>query len=138
MERVIKYKCVYCGNLFDSKDVCQEHETRHKKIDRANQMLDNGCTLKEIQDECNIWYKLPEHLENVTKHNCFIVSHWQGCVRPAYQITDINFKGSVWLHGCGSYCWGSYGKYVGLHSIELINPRPEEELFIAKNMTGVR
>ena len=52
-------------------------------------MLDNGCTLQEIQDSCNIWYSVPEHLKNVNKDNCFTISWWQCCDKPAYQIKYI-------------------------------------------------
>lgn len=131
MKKVIKYKCDHCGELFDSEDRCLQHEDRHEKIYKANQMLEDGHTLKEIQDECNIWRKVPEHLENVTKDNCFVVNYWQCCDKPAYQITSINMYGNVRLWGCGSWD-GYFGDEVGLNFRYLKNPHPKEELFVDK------
>lgn len=131
MKQVIKYKCDHCGDLFDSEKECLEHEDRHERIYKANKMLQEGYTLKEIQDECNIWYVVPKRLENVNTDNCFIVSHWQCCNKPAYRIDIINMDGSVRLWGCGSWS-GYYGCDVHLSSNALIDPRPKEELFIDK------
>ena len=55
MEKVIKYKCSECGKLFDTPDDALACETRHKRIERANVMLRHGYTLKQINDECEIW-----------------------------------------------------------------------------------
>lgn len=54
MEKVIRYKFSDRGDLFDSEEKCLEHEDRHKRINKANEMLNNGNTLQEIQDACNI------------------------------------------------------------------------------------
>lgn len=129
MKKVIKYKCEYCGELFDTEKQCLEHEDRHDRVLHANQMLQDGCTLKQIQDECNIWYKLPEYLEDVTTENCFVVSHWQCCDKPAYRIDYINMDGRVRLWGCGSWD-GYYGNEVGLDYMYLKKPRPKEDLFV--------
>lgn len=131
MEKVIKYRCAYCGDLFDSEERCLEHEDRHKRIYRANKMLKDGYTLKEIQDECNIWYKVQEYLENVNTENCFVVSHWQCCDKPAYQIEYIHMDGRVRLWGCGSWM-GYYGNDVNLNYLCLKTPYPKEELFVDK------
>ena len=131
MKRVIKYRCDYCGDLFDYEDTCLKHEERHERIYKANQMLEDGHTLKEIQDECNIWHEVPEYLENVTTDNCFIISHWQCCDKPAYQITAIRMDGRVQLWGCGSWS-GYYGNEAKLDWLYLKNPHPKEELFIDK------
>lgn len=131
MEQVIRYKCKYCGSLFCTEELCLEHEDRHKRIDKANQMLSKGCTLKEIQDECNIWYEVPKYLENVNKDNCFQISYLQCCDKPAYQITDIRMDGMIRLWGCGSWS-GYYGENMRLTSDNLIDPRPKEELFVDK------
>ena len=61
-------------------------------------MLKEGCTLKQINDECKIWNSVPEHLENVNKDNCFKISYWQCCDKPAYQIVQIYFDGKVNVH----------------------------------------
>ena len=129
MKQVIKYQCEYCGELFNTEASCFEHEDKHEKINRANQMLKNGCSIKEIQNKCNIWYSIPEHLESVNTYNCFVVSHWQCCNKPAYRIVNINIDGSVQLWGCGSWN-GYYGGDVRLNSLCLKNPHPKEELFI--------
>ena len=135
MKKVIKYKCDYCGELFDGEQQCLEHEDRHRSINKANKMLKDGYTLKEIQNECNIWYKVPEYLENVTTDNCFTVEYWQCCHRPAYRIDYIYMNGRVRLWGCG--CWdGYYGNEVGLDFRYLKNPRPKEELFVYKDISA--
>lgn len=131
MKKVIKYKCDCCGDLFDSEEACLEHEDRHERIYKANRMLRDGCTLKEIQDECNIWYSVPDYLESVTTDNCFVVKHWQCCDKPAYKIDTIYMDGRVRLWGCGSWS-GYYGDYVSLSFLCLGDPRPKEELFIDK------
>lgn len=134
MKKVIKYKCDYCSDLFCTEELCLEHEDRHRRTNKANQMLDEGYTLKQIQDECNIWYEVPQHLENVNKDNCFIISWWQCCDKPAYRIVRINMNGEIRVWGCGSWT-GYYGNYVRLTSRELKNPRPKEELFVDKRYT---
>lgn len=131
MKQVIKYQCDHCGDLFNTMEMCIEHEDRHDRINRANQMLKDGHTLIDIQYECNIWYSVPQYLMNVTKDNCFVVSHWQCCDRPAYSIVDIDMSGRVKLWGCGSWD-GYYGQKVTLDSSCLYNPRPKEELFVDK------
>lgn len=75
MQKVVRYQCDACGELFYTEEECVKHEEKHKRIEKANQMLKKGCTLKEIQGECQIWYKLPEYLENVTQDVGFIISH---------------------------------------------------------------
>ena len=95
MEKVIKYKCDECGELFDTPEMALAHEIRHERIEKANEMLNEGCTLKQINDECEIWAYVPEHLENINKDNCFKISYWQCCDKPAYQIIRIYFDGYV-------------------------------------------
>lgn len=129
MEIVTKYKCDYCGTLLNNESDCIKHEERHKAIDLANDLLSDYKTLEEINDKTHIWEEVPEHLKNVTKDNCFIVSYWQCCNKPAYQITSIDFDGGIRLWGCGSWS-GYYGQELYLHDTDLLNPRPKEELFI--------
>ncbi len=135
MKKIVKYRCDYCGDLFDSEEYCLEHEDRHIRIDRANQMLKNGHTLKEIQAECKIWYDLPNYLESVNQDNCFTVSYWQCCSKPAYRITYIDIDGRVRLWGCGSWS-GYYGSFVGLNSPYLKTPHPKEDLFVDKRYSS--
>ena len=73
MEKVIRYKCDYCGELFGSEEWCLEHEKAHKRSEKANEMLDEGKTLEGINNECHLWPEVPKHLKNVTKDNCFVI-----------------------------------------------------------------
>lgn len=129
LEKIIKYKCSECGELFDTEEMALEHEERHKNIDKANEMLIDGYTLKQINDECKIWDCVPVYLENVNKDNCFTIRHWQCCEKPAYQIVHIFFDGRVNARGYGSSD-GYYGNRISLNNRDLNNPRPKEELFI--------
>lgn len=137
MEKVIKYKCSDCGELFDSEEGCLEHEDRHERINKANEMLNDGHTLQEIQDACDIWYSIPEHLKNVNKDNCFVISWWQCCDKPAYRIDYIYMDGNVRVWGCGSWD-GYYGNPVSLNSNDLKNPHSKDELFVDKRYTERR
>ena len=103
MEKVIKYKCSECGGLFDTPEEALAHEIRHERIEKANEMLNEGYTLKQINNKCEIWAYVPEHLENINKDNCFKISYWQCCDKPAYQIIRICFDGDVTVGGCGSW-----------------------------------
>lgn len=134
VEKVIRYKCSDCGELFKSEEKCLEHEDRHERINKANEMLDSGHTLQEIQDACNIWYTVPEHLKNVNKDNCFTISWWQCCDKPAYRIDYIYMDGTVRVWGCGSWN-GYYGNPVSLNSSDLKNPHSKDELFVDKRYT---
>jgi len=76
-----------------------------------------------------------EHLENINKDNCFKISYWQCCDKPAYRITRICFDGRVDVRGCGSWS-GYYGDHLKLSSTDLMNPRPKEELFVDSRYTS--
>ena len=105
------------------------YERRPERIEKANEMLNEGYTLKQINDECEIWAYVPEYLENINKDNCFRISYWQCCDKPAYQIIRIYFDGYVNVRGCGSWSW-YYGNRLRIDSHDLKNPRPKEELFV--------
>lgn len=135
MEKVIKYRCSECGELFDTPEKTLAHEIRHERIEKANEMLDEGYTLKQINDECEIWDSVPKHLENVNTDNCFKISYWQCCDKPAYRIIHIFFDGEVNVRGCGSWS-GYYGDHLELSSRDLMNPRPKKELFIDGRYTS--
>lgn len=136
MEKVIKYKCSECGELFDTPEKALAHEIRHERIEKANKMLDKGYTLKQINDECEIWAYVPEYLENINKDNCFKISYWQCCDKPAYQIVCICFDGEVIARGCGSWS-GYYSDRLILYSRDLKDPRPKEELFVDSRYKNV-
>ena len=125
------YKCEECGDLFKTEENCAEHEDRHKRTDKANEMLKKGYTLEEIQKACKLWLYVPLHLKNVNAHNCFTIKYLQGCNKPAYRIDCIYIDGEVRLWGCGSWN-GYYGQKLALDSTELLEPHPKEELFIDK------
>ena len=135
MEKVIKYKCSECGELFDIPENALACEVRHKRIEKANDMLNEGYTLKQINDKCKIWGSVPEYLENVNKDNCFKISYWQCCDEPAYQIVGIYFDGKVNVRGCGSWN-GYYGSPLRLDSRDLKDSRPKEELFVDSRYTN--
>lgn len=135
MEKVIKYRCSECGELFDTPEKALAHEIRHERIEKANDMLNEGYTLKQINDECEIWESVPEHLENVNKDNCFKISYWQCCDKPAYQIVYIYFDGTVNVRGCGSWN-GYYGNPLRLDSRDLKDLRSKEELFVDSRYTN--
>lgn len=136
MEKVTRYKCDYCGKLFSSEELCLEHEESHRRSEKANEMLDAGKTLEEINNECHLWSEVPEYLKNVTKDNCFVISYWQCCDKPAYRIVSITHKGRLRLHGCGSWL-GGYGDELGINDNNLKNPRPKEELFVDPRHKGL-
>ena len=82
MEVVTRYRCEYCGKLFDGEKECLRHEERHRKINKANEMLNGGFTLKEINDECEIWTKEIGHWVN---------NVWYGGI-PEYLLNIIVLK----------------------------------------------
>lgn len=129
MEKVIRYKCEHCGDLFYNEEECIKHEERHKDIQLANEMLRDRKTLGEINNKFSIWDNLPDKLTTVTKDSCFAIPHWQCCEKPAYKITGIEFGGKLSLFGCGSWN-GYYGNSVSVNSTNLLDPRPAEEWFI--------
>ena len=106
MEKVIRYMCDYCGELFSLEELCFGHEESHRKSEKANEMLSGGKTLEKINNECHLWSEIPDYLKNVTKENCFVIRHLQCCNKPAYRIVSITHKGRLRLWGCGS--WNGY------------------------------
>lgn len=135
MEKVIMFKCDFCSEKFYEEKYCEEHEAKHVRTNKANQMLENGVTLGKINEELNLWPgdKFPTYLTNVTKDNCFKISYLQCCEHPAYRIVSINsdYDHSLALHGIGSWS-GPYGHDFTIDSHSLKDPRPAEELFVDK------
>jgi hypothetical protein len=71
--------------------------------------------------------RLTDEQKNITKDNCFIVSHWQCCEKPAYRITSIQDGGWLKLWGRGSWM----GEYGGTVSVDkLPKSYPKENLFV--------
>lgn len=128
IEKIIKYRCLKCGEFFNVEEECINHIDRHERINKANRMLDNRHTLQEIQNECNIWDSVPEHLQDVNKDNCFVILCWQCCDKPAYRIIHIEMDGRVRVQGCGN---GYYGESLKLDSRKLRDVHNKEELFVS-------
>ena len=129
MKKVEIYKCDYCGEIFNTAEEIAKHEQRHRDIDNANKMFQKGATLEQINQRCYIWGKVPDHLKEATKDNCFVISYWQCCNEPAYTIREIEMDGRLRVFGCGSWS-GYYGGSVRIDSADLKNIHQPEELFI--------
>ena len=129
MKEVVMYECEICGQTFYNKESCLKHEEKEKISITANQMLQAGKTLGEINTECQIWCELPIYLEDVTQDNCFKVSYWQCCEKPAYQVKEISLNGDLYLEGIGSWT-GYYGGYVRINDGHLKHPYAKEELYV--------
>ena len=129
MKIVTRYKCDHCGDTFSTEEECLRHEDKHVRIDKANKMLKEGKTLEEINNECNIWYSVPDYLLNITTDNCFTIQYLQCCSKPAYRIKYINMTGALSVWGCGSWD-GYYGNDYWINDNVFRNPRPAEELFV--------
>lgn len=129
MEKVLRFRCSECGDLFNTEELCIRHEKLHQKINKANEMLNKKCTLGEIQNECNIWKELPHYLQDVNIDNCFVISYLQCCSKPAYQIVRINMDRTLQLFGVGSYD-GSITKSFFIDDANLRDPRENNELYV--------
>lgn len=126
MKEAIMYKCDECGKSFDKERLALECEFNHAKERLANQCLRDGFNLDFINWICGFGWKLSEEMKKVTKDNCFIISHWQCCDKPAYRITNINHHGDVYLWGNASWS-GGYGNWQGIKDLK--KPYPKEDLY---------
>lgn len=129
-----KYACPYCEKDYSILSAAEYCRNDCYKAQEGNKLLESGATLKEINDKFNIWIELPEYLHNVTKDNCFVISHWQCCDYPAYKIISIKSGGKLFLWGKGSWSSG-YGCDLNTSDYNLKNPRPKEELYIYESIT---
>jgi len=127
MEELTAYKCKVCGELYTKKSNCLECEFKHAKEKLANALLEEGSTLWMINYTCGFGWELKEEHRDVTKDNCFIISHWQCCEKPAYRITRIDDRGNLTLNGKGSWS-GYYGDVIRYN--RLPKPYPKEDLFV--------
>ena len=132
MEKVTVYTCSYCGEYFYFPEDCLKHEQRHKNFNDANKMFKSGSTLGKINQKYSLWDNLPEYLENVTKDNCFKISYWQCCKKPAYQIKRICFDGELCIDGIASWS-GYYESYLSINDNHLKEVYSPEELYIYQN-----
>lgn len=124
---VVSYKCNWCGKLHKSEVDADKCAFEHARYNLANSMLEAGNSLYLINYHCGFGWKLTEEQKDITKDNCFIVSHWQLCKKPAYRINQIDVNGKLKLWGKGGWA-GYYGNWVRLG--ELGKPYPKEDLFI--------
>ena len=89
-KEVLSYECNWCGKLYDNKLDADECAFIHAKTNYANSLLDSGRTLRSINYLCGFRWKLTQEQEEITNENCFVISHWQCCEKPAYQIGQIS------------------------------------------------
>ena len=124
---VVSYKCNWCGELHKTETDAAECAFDHARVNLANSLLRNGCYLDTIEYHCKFGWKLTEEQKTISKENCFIVSHWQCCKKPAYRIVEIDKHGNLRLWGKGSWD-GYYGNFISID--RLPEPHPKEEFFI--------
>ena len=129
IKKVESYRCKWCGELFDTEQGARECAFNHAKYELANAMLRNGRELRDIEYYCHFGWKLTKEQETITNKNCFKMSYWQCCEKPAYQIVEIDNRGNLRLFGRGGWT-GGYGNMVNFD--KLPKPYSEEELFIYK------
>ena len=126
-EEVKSYKCKWCGELHNFKTNADLCAFNHAKYNYANSLLEKGYGLKYINSECNFRWDLTKEQENITKDECFIVSHWQCCEKPAYTIREISENGCLRLGGVGG--WGGYyGNWIEIDRLPKANPK--EKLYV--------
>lgn len=126
------FVCERCGEAFSYESYALQCEEIHEKERLANELLNAGETLEVINDACGFNWKLRDDLKATTKDNCFVISYWQCCDKPAYRITSINGYGTLCLYGCGSWS-GYYGNEVDISRLPLAHTK--EELFVDKRYT---
>jgi len=127
MEAIEAYKCKICGEIHNQKRNAYECEFKHAQLDYANCLLDDGFTLGYINRVCGFRWSLTTEQEEVTTDNCFIISHWQCCEKPAYRVIGITNNSYIRLWGRGGW-QGYYGDEI--RPEKLTKAYPKEELFI--------
>ena len=127
MEIIEAYKCKTCGQIYNRERDAYECEFKHSQLAYANCLLKAGYNLEHINYCCGFRWNLTSEQKEITQDNCFIVSHWQCCEKPAYRITGIEKGGYLHVWGCGSWS-GYYGGSIKPE--KLSKPYPKEELFI--------
>lgn len=127
IEEVQSYKCKWCGTLFKDEISARQCAFEHAQTQLANTLLEKGYPLYLIEHNCKFGWKLTDQQKDITKDNCFIVSHWQCCEKPAYRIVSIENGGYLRLWGKG----GWHGYYGNVTSVDkLPKPYPKEDLFV--------
>ena len=126
-EEVKSFECVWCNKLYSNHRDAAECAFKHARKDYANALLNRGDCLGFINNACGFGWKLSDERKEITKNNCFVISYWQCCNKPAYQIVSIESNGRVFLVGKGG--WSGY--YGGMMPVNrLPKPHPGEELFV--------
>ena len=129
MEEVKAYKCGVCNHTYDSETDALECEFKHARYNYANALLEQGRNLRAIEYLCGFSWNLTDEQKEITKDNCFVISHWQCCDEPAYQIRRIEENGYLYVSGKGSWD-GYYGHEVSIDQYYMKKPYPKEDLFI--------
>jgi len=127
MKEVMMFECEYCHETHSTELLAMQCEFKDKRTTYANKLLQEGWTLELIEFSCGFHWGLKEEHKNVTKDSCFIISHWQCCEKPAYQITRINKDGSVDVGGRGGWM-GYYGNAMSID--KLGTPHDKSELYV--------
>ena len=127
MEEINAYKCKGCRITYDGKVDAYKCEFKHAQTALANSLWEEGHCLRTVNYYCGYGWTLSKEREEITKDNCFIISHWQCCDKPAYRITRIEDNGWLNVWGCGSWS-GYYGNQMQVEDLK--NPYPKEDLFI--------
>ena len=127
MEEVKAFSCIRCNKIYKGERDAYECEFKHAQEEYANCLLREGHNLEHINWCCGFNWNLTEEQKKITHDNCFIISHWQCCEKPAYRITGIDRGGFVRVWGCGSWN-GYYGNTIQVSNLP--KPHPKEELFI--------
>lgn len=127
MKEVVMFECECCGSDHSTELLALQCEFRDKQAEYANKLLTEGWTLEQIEFSCGFHWSLKEEHKKVTKDNCFIISHWQCCEKPAYRITRINKNGSIDVFGRGGWD-GGCGNTMEIS--KLGTPHEKEELYI--------
>lgn len=126
-DKVDSYKCIECGELYNSEYNAMTCMYNHIKQRLINIAWENGFTLHLLNYNYGLNLKLDDNQKNITKDSCFIISYLQCCDKPAYQIINIDINGKITVGGKGS--WSSpYSSIVSLDCLK--NPRPLSELYV--------
>lgn len=129
MEEVKAYKCNRCSHIYNREIDALECEYKHARYYYANALLEKGWNLRMINSACGFNWNLTDEQKEITKDSCFIISHWQCCEKPAYQIRRIEENGYVYVSGKGSWS-GYYGNEVSIDQYYMKKPYPKEDLFV--------
>jgi len=127
MEEIQAYKCSRCGHIHSREIDALNCEYTHAREYLANGLLNEGHTLDHINYKCGFHWNLKEEQKQITKDNCFIISHWQCCEKPAYKIVRIDESGNLELWGKGGWD-GGYGSKMRIDNLP--KAYPKEDLFV--------